>query len=250
VPAALGAEPLYRFGMGRRTGTPLGKPPSGLPASRTAGAPVMPSGPPPYESTAGEPETNHVGARGSWKTWEVVVVVAAAILVGLLIGVVVGSRLEDPENTAASAGSADDPVGLGVEHSLGGGWAMRVTGVDPDASDVIEDLRDANEPPGPNESYVLVTTEMRYAPLSGGSVANADPQSVLAWLIDDRGIPYFGYQHSCGYFPNPVFTHPPLAPGDMIEVNHCWAVPTDRVDQMLLVASSPAGSSDEHFALR
>jgi hypothetical protein len=180
----------------------------------------------------------------------VVVVVAAAILVGLFIGVVVGSRLDDIDTNAALAGSADDPVGYGTEHVLGGGWAMRITGVDPDASDVIAELRDANEPAGPNESYVLVTVELRYAPSTTGAVANADPQSILAWLVDAEGESYFAYQHSCGYFPNPVFTHGPVAQGDTIEVNHCWAVPTDRFDEMLLVAASPAGSSDQHFALR
>jgi hypothetical protein len=141
-------------------------------------------------------------------------------------------------------------VALGDAHPLGGGWSLRVTEVDPDAGDAIADLREANEPPGPNESYVLVTVEMTYAPPGTGPAANADPQAVLAWLVDDEGTRYFGFQHSCGAFPNAVFTYGPVEPGQMIEANHCWAVPTDRLETMQLVAASPAGTADQHFALR
>jgi hypothetical protein len=180
----------------------------------------------------------------------VLVVAVAGMLVGLLVGVVLGTRLDDGDEGAAASGSSSDPVALGDEHALGGGWSLRVTSVDPDAGEQIADLREANEPPGPNESYVLVTVELTYAPSSNGPVANADPQSVLAWLLDDDGVEYFSFQHSCGAFPNAIYTYGPLEPGQMIEANHCWAVPTDRLEQMRLVAASPAGRTDQHFALR
>jgi hypothetical protein len=180
--------------------------------------------------------------------WDAVVVALAGLLVGMLIGVVVGSRLnQDDETSSSRPGTPLEPIALGTARDLGSGWTLRVTGADPDAGAMIAELREQNEPPGPNESYLLVTFEMTF---DGGrrSSDSGDPQQILMSLLDGDGVSYQSFQHSCGWFPNPVFTYPPLSAGQSIEANQCWAIPTDRVEKMLLVAS-PNGGFASHFDL-
>lgn len=184
--------------------------------------------------------------REAWRPWQIAVLVAVGLLVGLLAGVVLGARLTDDDGDPNAVGSRSDPVELGDAKDVGSGWQLRVLEVDADAGAAIAELRDANEPPGPNESYVLVTLQLAFTPR--GNELYGQPQNVLLSLVDERGTEYLPHERPCGLFPNAVFTYPAVEPGGEITANQCWAVPTDKLPGMRLLVATR--TSTNYFALR
>jgi hypothetical protein len=194
-----------------------------------------------------QPAARAAGDR--WRGWQVAIIALAAALVGLLAGVIIGNRLADDDaDDDATRVLGSTPMALGEVGAVGSGWALRVVSADPDAGAVISDLRDANEPPGANESYLLVTLELAFDPSGASPGSVGEPQQVLLALIDERGARYLPHERSCGLFPNPVFTYGVLSPGERITANQCWAVPTDKVPGMVLVAATATRTTS--FALR
>jgi hypothetical protein len=190
--------------------------------------------------------------RAGWSGWEVLIVAVAGLLVGLLIGVITGvwiHRSRTDAHASAAPGSSEQPIDVGEAQPIGGGWTVRVVKADADAGAQIATMRDANEPPGPNESYLLITLEMNLDASLAPTASSSNPQTVLMWLLDANGTKYLAYQHSCGYFPNPIFEHGLLDPGGAMTANQCWAVPTDTLDGMRLLVSSPGSSAPQHFAI-
>lgn len=222
-------------------------PPLDAPASPAPSPSPSPDGT--LGGTAASPEPD-AAANDSWPAWQLAIIALAGLLVGLLIGVVIGARLTDDDDTDGAApveGSAAEPVEVGATHDIGSGWALRVVDVDIDSGDEIARLRDANEPPGPNETYLLVTLQLAYTADAGEPLVG-QPQHVLLSLVDENGTEYLAHQRSCGLFPNAIFNYPAVPPGEAITANQCWAVPTDKLDGMVLVVATRRLTS--HFALR
>jgi hypothetical protein len=253
-------------------GPPLGAPPAGF--VRT-GPPTLPDSPPAgWGGSPVLPATDHTEYQPSdgWRPWQAALLGVLGVLVGMCFGLVIGVQLADPgdgstlldrtiptigPNRAApnitgppaasgsETGAVDNPIQIGQRYILGAGWTVRVVEVDEDAGDVVVDESPLNEPPGPNESYVLVTLEMTFT--EPGFLGQ--PQDVLLSLRDAGGTRFFAFEYSCGRIPDPLTGFSEVSEGQSITGNACFAVPANLVDDMVLVAEVLAGEA-VHFALR
>ncbi len=214
-----------------------------------------------------------VGHRQSdgWRPWQAALLGVLGVLVGMCFGLVVGAQLADPgpgstlertiptigpnraapnitdpqAGSGAKTGAVENPVPIGQRYILGAGWTFQVLDVLYDAGDLVVSESPLNEPPGPNEAYVLISIEMTFT--EPGYLGQ--PQDVLLSLRDAEGNRFFAFEYSCGRIPDPLTGFSEVSEGQSITGNACFAVPADRVDAMVLVAEVLAGEP-VHFALR
>lgn len=253
---------------------PAGPPPPPPPTERPPGPPPpgwqMPPGPP-HGWPAGAHDPTPQGLSRSaegWRLWQVIVFAVVGVLVGACLGVMVAVRVDRDQGAAddaqavlpdalgatsttadpggrANVGSIDNPVRVGQRYLVAGRWLVRVTSVNPAATDIVVAESPLNEPAGPNEAYVLIELGLTYTE-SGYSGA---PQELIFSLLDGQGTQYFAFEHSCGRIPNPLTGYGEVAADETITANICFAVPADRYDGMVLTASG-SGRGQTHFALR
>jgi hypothetical protein len=127
---------------------------------------------------------------------------------------------------AASGGQPDAPLPAGTEVAAGN-WIVSISNVVPDATDAVLEENVYNEGPEEGFQYFMYQVDATYV---------GDDSSQL-WLDLSFGVYLQETVHrdSCGLVADDVFSAPEVSKDGSVMANVCLAVPTEGVDEALIV---------------
>jgi hypothetical protein len=190
-----------------------------------------------------------------WTTWQVALIAAVAVLVGLAVGVATGVRIAATESTvAAAANPVDTATGTGA------GTASSAVGAPDPAPPHPADHGGTRQHPVPlGASHIGDGHSLRILSLGDDGVGGmqvrlelvvsgdytGSTSSVEIAVLDDSGA-FHDQRSSCGVADGGLERE--LPPGEAHRVQVCFAVPAHRQPGSLLVAEVAAGEP-VHYAL-
>lgn len=137
---------------------------------------------------------------------------------------------DDGDETGSSR---DNPLPLGQQFTVGD-WQVTITSATLDATDVVLDENQFNEPPVDGRQFVLVEVEATY---------NGD-ETGLAWLDLDFSIVgsggntfSYGVDDYCGVVPGDLLMQSEQFAGATVTGNVCFSVTSDQVDGAVVSVS-------------
>jgi hypothetical protein len=131
--------------------------------------------------------------------------------------------------TESLPSSRTEPLPVGASSRVGT-YVIEVVAVEPDATDLIVTSDTFNEPPANGNQYYMVTV----------SVTNEGEETATPWwdlqfeAVGDQAIGYNESTNSCGYIPNGAYDAPEIAPGESVEFNVCWQVPSTEASSLVM----------------
>jgi hypothetical protein len=152
-----------------------------------------------------------------------------------------------PTQAGEGFGTPDNPVPLGQSGRVGE-WEARVVALIPDATEVVMDAFDFNDPPAEGKQFVMVRLELTYR----GEQASSHLLDLGFRLQTADGRTYNEFDDTCGLFPDEIDQVAPTAPGASQSGTMCWSVATDDVEQLQLLLDSLVTIDEPQtwFALR
>ena len=163
------------------------------------------------------------------------------------------SRVADPSTTTSTldrpsaelsgdAGVRTNPIALGSFAPIGN-WLVRVTGAEPDGSDLVAASSEFNEAPQPGEQYFVIGIE----------AVNAGVDSSSFWIdnswsaVGDSALAYDPYEATCGTIEDDPTYLGEVWPGGVIEGTLCFAVSNDDAASLQLIVEEGFGTDDRMF---
>ena len=145
--------------------------------------------------------------------------------------------------------SRSNPIPLGKPGGLGNGWAVTITGVNPDATAAILAADPTNAAPVDGYHYVMITVTASYdGPGSSHLTPGSSFHAISASNVDHSSANSF-----CGALPAPNLdlTNPLVFNGGT-ESGYavCWMVTTADVTTLEMYYELPLSSTRVWFALR
>ena len=136
---------------------------------------------------------------------------------------------EAPE--AEEGMSRDNPIQLG-EPAIVGEWEIRVIDTTPNATEIVLEENQFNDPPVEGNQFFITRIEATYVGDESGDF----------WIdtslkaVDDGGVVYEGMDARCGVIPDNITDRGEAFPGATIEGNTCWSVNSEMTDSLLMIA--------------
>lgn len=128
---------------------------------------------------------------------------------------------EVPDAPEGLRGGRDNPVPAGEIADIGGGWRLQVVGLTPDATDLIAQESEFNEPPATGSNYTLVKVALGY-------YGRDDPASAFGPTITAVGSENVELPSDCGSVPDELDVFSDLFAGGVLTGNLCiTTAPTD-----------------------
>ena len=128
-------------------------------------------------------------------------------------------KTPSPENLALPPGmTLDNPVAAGEVLQGSDGTEIVVTGILEDATDLVMDANQFNDPPKPGNRFYMVTVAVSYA--SGADSLKVGESDYS--LIGNNRVVYTPFDHTCGVIPGELESE--LFPGGQAEGNVCFQV--------------------------
>lgn len=138
-----------------------------------------------------------------------------------------------PVLVGGAAGTPDDPIPFGAIGRVGE-WDMSVTDVVADATTLVMDAYDFNNPPAEGEQFVLVRLELTYRGEQPGATLLD-----LGFRVEAQGgRTYDEFDDTCGLFPDEIDQVAETPTGGTLSGTMCWSVETDDVASLRLLADS------------
>jgi hypothetical protein len=131
---------------------------------------------------------------------------------------------------AGVVGSRENPVPIGTEVTLGGGWIVNVVSVTPNATQLVLDENQFNDPPKPGHQFFIAEIEARYTGADSGSFDGSFRLRVLG----ATSVVYTTFGNSCGVIPDNL-PDPEVFNGGIISGNLCWEVPASDADDLVML---------------
>jgi hypothetical protein len=154
-----------------------------------------------------------------------------------------------PKLAPTGAGSSRaDPVVLGKPGSLGNGWSVTVTAVNPDATSAILAADPTNKPPLDGFQYVLVSVSATY---NGAGSSHLTPATSFH-AMGASGYPHSTSNSYCGTLPAPSLdaANPLVFKGGTISgYAACWMVSKGDISSLELYYQPLFGTTQVWFAL-
>lgn len=168
----------------------------------------------------------------------------APLVLGLVL--VTALALLPVARATAKPGTRAHPFKAGTLVRVGGGFAIRVTSVDPNAWSSIRRQGSGNRAPAPGRSDVLVTMRAtNRARLQGIPFVDGE-----LGAIGRYGNTYSTLIGTCGTLARDVSTIDPVPPGKTVVVRTCWQVPTFDARSLVMSYAPYDGSRTSYLALR
>ena len=129
-----------------------------------------------------------------------------------------------------SGETRDSPLGVG-RTGIVGNYEVTVLSVTPDATDLVEQENEFNDPPGPGEQFFIARVSVTY---TGSDTGN--PSSDLNFQsVGDSSASYDQFANYCGVIPDaPFLTVTELFEGGSVEFNVCWAIDSEDEDSLVM----------------
>ncbi|MBN1630842.1 MAG: hypothetical protein JW990_13855 [Thermoleophilia bacterium] len=122
---------------------------------------------------------------------------------------------------ATAGGTRREPVPVGQEAKVGN-WRVRVTDVSTDATQAILDENMFNDPPGPDDRYVLITVEATYV----GEDVGTFWIDILSTFVGDEGDTF---SLASVVPPTPITDTSEVAGGEAVSGNVVFAVASKQI---------------------
>lgn len=136
-----------------------------------------------------------------------------------------------PASVAAqgTGNTRETPYPLG-EAGMVGDYNVRVLEVTTDATDLVLQENQFNDPPAPGHVFVMARVEVTYHGVDTGT-----PWIDLDFhVVGDANRGYSESQASCGVIPDEASDAPELFAGGTAEFNTCWSVPEAEVPSLVM----------------
>ncbi len=159
---------------------------------------------------------------------------------GVDLGLTAPQRAEIDES--GLPGSRGNPIMLGSTADLGD-WFVRVDGVIPDATQAVAGSDYFNEYPQPGSQYFMAEVTIWYF----GADPGASAGSVQLRLLGPDNVAIDSWDAPCGFVPSDISSAGALYPGGSVGGTVCFEVPTDQVDDVVLVADAFGFSQERAF---
>ena len=134
-----------------------------------------------------------------------------------------------PTNLALPAGmTLDNPVAAGEVLQGMDGTEIVVTAISEDATGLVLDTNQFNDPPEPGNRFYMVSVQVAY-------VSGADSLNVVESdysLIGDNRVVYTPFDDSCGVIPDELSAE--LFPGGQTQGNVCFQIEADDGNFVLI----------------
>jgi hypothetical protein len=141
-------------------------------------------------------------------------------------------------------GCRSNPIGIGVSHDVGRGWAVKVVSVLPNATTRILQFDRSNSPPRPNFQFFMVTIQAKRT--------GKDPGYLHAGYymraVGPSGHEYSTFDDSCGSLPDPdlEIDDRRIFPNASVTGNICWEVRSSDAPRLVMIS---APGKQVYFAL-
>ncbi len=150
--------------------------------------------------------------------------------------------------SGASGSSPTSPIPLRQEgRPVGLQWSVKVVDVTRDASAVVraaDPLQNKSAPAG--RQYFMATVELSFR--GPGSEA---PSAVDLQAVGASNFVYRPSRDTCGVIPQRYSDGRSVKSGETVQANVCWAVKTEDVSSLVLIAQPLLSDSNPlYFALR
>ncbi len=130
-----------------------------------------------------------------------------------------------------SSSRADDAVPIG-EAAAVGPWTLKVIEVIPDATQLVLDENQFNEPPEEGRQFYMARLDATFE----GEESSTFWIDVSLKAVGDSSVAYEGFDGSCGVIPDPIDDAGETFPGGSISGNVCWSVWSEDVGSLVMIA--------------
>ncbi|SFA81715.1 hypothetical protein SAMN05216266_101617 [Amycolatopsis marina] len=130
-------------------------------------------------------------------------------------------------NADAALGSRESPLDLGTTIEMGD-WTLAVVDITRDATDVVLQENEFNEPPADGRQFVLFSVEATYAGADSGTA-----WTDFSWAIVGNDGNTFGggsMNDYCGVIPTPLDETGETFAGGNVKGNVCISAASDQLD--------------------
>jgi hypothetical protein len=150
-----------------------------------------------------------------------------------------------PEPTPETSESTrDNPVLFG-ETAMIRDWEVRVLEIYPDATEMVMDENQFNDPPRNDHQFFIARVEATY---TGPDYDNFDGRFSLR-AVGESAVSYSTYLDRCGVYPDEL-EDPDVYEGGTIEGNVCWEIRSSDADSLIMFYDDLLFDTDrEYFAL-
>ena len=135
-------------------------------------------------------------------------------------------------------GTRSDPVPVGEIADLGDGWRLQVIGVADDATSVVMDENQFNDPPVEGTRFSFVTVALGYYGTDDPTTPSGPSIGAVASANSELDA------YGCGVFPDGLETYIDVFAGGVVTGNLCFVTSEVDTGMMQLYASSGYGNDD------
>ena len=126
-------------------------------------------------------------------------------------------------------------------------WAIVVSDVNPDATELILATNQFNDPPAPGHHFYMVEIEAKYI----GPDSDMFGRNFTLKTLGQSGVVYApGLEHYCGVIPDELSEYTELFTGGGIRGWECWQVSEADVDSLQLLLDEGFGDTRVWFDLK
>jgi len=141
---------------------------------------------------------------------------------------------ETPDEEAGADGiDRDAPVAVGDSATVGD-YELTVISVIPDATDVVMEENQFNEPPAEGKQFFLARIAVEY----NGSESGVPAAELNFQAVGDSNAGYATYTDTCGVIPDDAYLVTDLFDGGTAEFNVCWAIDSGDADSLVMYVES------------
>jgi uncharacterized short protein YbdD (DUF466 family) len=144
----------------------------------------------------------------------------------------------------AASGSREDPIPMGTTVDLGDGWQIAVLSVIPDATNVVHQENQFNNPPKTGDQFFLARVQAKY---NGASSATFGGSYRLR-AVGPSSVGYSTFANSPGVIPDQL-PDSEVFSGGIIEGNIGWEIKSSDAGSLVMYDNpiSFGGKSDRIY---
>lgn len=146
--------------------------------------------------------------------------------------------------TSSDDTSLENPLAVGAVTRTGD-WSLRISSVTADATDLIMDFNDFNDPPANGEQFFMATLEATYV----GDESSTFWTDMTLKAVGDSKVAYETFDAWCGSIPDPIDEAGETFPGGTITGNTCWMVSSEDAASLVMLAELSFSFGDERVFL-